>query len=75
MDMLMTTGAVRLRLYEIRKERGLTQVELANMSGLHQLTISRLESDPRQIELDTLRKLCDALGIELTDLLIYTRSD
>ena len=75
MELMMSTGAVRLRLLEIRKSRGMTQSELAEKAGLHQLTISRLESGPRQIEFDTLRKLCDALGVELTDLIIYDKSE
>ena len=65
----MTPGAVRLRLKEIRKKMGLTQIELAEKTGLHEQTISRLEGDPRQIEFDTIEKICKALNISVDDLI------
>lgn len=75
MELQMTSGAVRLRLYEIRKERGLTQAELAKLAGMHYMTISRLESSPNQIELETLKKLCDALNVSLDELIVYDKTE
>jgi len=69
----MTPRAVRLRLCELRTQRGLTQAKLADLAGLHQLTISRLEGDPRQVEFETLEKLCAALGVSLSELIVNDR--
>jgi putative transcriptional regulator len=67
----MTTGAVRFRLSEILKERGMKQKDLAEKMGVHEQTISRLIGGVRQIDLTTLAKLCDALGVSVEDLLRY----
>lgn len=66
----MSPAAVRIRLAEIRKERGLTQKELAKLVGIHELTISRIEGGSRQIELDTLGKLCSALQVPIQELVV-----
>ena len=71
----MTTGAVRLRLLELRKARGLTQAQLAQKSGLNKMTISRLEGTPRQIEFETLDKLSEALGVEMSELFVSESSE
>ena len=75
MDIAMTQGTVRLRLREIRLQRGLTQSQLADQAGLHTLTISRMEGDPRQIELETLKKLCDSLNVTLAELIVYDKTE
>ncbi len=67
----MSPGAVRFRLPQILKERKLKQVELAEMMGVHKQTVSRLTGGVRQIDLETLAKLCDALGVQVGDLLKY----
>jgi len=66
------TGAVRLRLPEIMKERKLKQVELAEKMNVHRQTVNRLTGGVRQIDLDTLAKLCDALNLKPGDLLEYS---
>jgi putative transcriptional regulator len=68
---VMTTGAVRFRLPEILKERGLKQIDLAEKMGVHKQTVSRLTGGVRQIDLDTLAKLCEALEVQVGDLLKY----
>ena len=75
MEMTMPIGAIRLKLLELRTQRGLTQAELARKTGLHPLTISRLEGEPRQAEFDTLAKICAALGIGLNELIVYEKSE
>jgi transcriptional regulator with XRE-family HTH domain len=47
-----------------REEKGLTQAELANLSGITQATISRLESgEVTQLKSDKLKGLAQALGV------------
>lgn len=67
----MTTGAVRFRLPQILKERGIKQADLADAMGVHKQTVSRLAGGVRQIDLETLAKLCDALDVQVGDLLVY----
>lgn len=68
----MRQGAVRWKLPQILENRGLKQIQLAERTGLHKQTISRLCGDIKQIDLETLDKLCDALDIEPGDLLQRT---
>jgi putative transcriptional regulator len=67
------TGAVRLRLSDILKERNLRQIDFAAQTGLSENAISDLTSNGvRQIRLDTIARICDVLAIKPGDLLIYT---
>ncbi len=60
-----------LRLRELRKERGLTQTELADLTGIDQGAISRIErrGNTGAISFDVLDRLCDALACGVEDLL------
>jgi DNA-binding XRE family transcriptional regulator len=49
-------------LREAREKSGLTQSELATRSGVPQETISKIESGKRNVELNTLISLGNALG-------------
>jgi len=67
------TGAVRLRLSDILKERNLRQIDFAAQTGLSENTISDLTNNAvRQIRLDTLARICDALVLRPGDILVYT---
>lgn len=52
-------------LIELRKEKGLTQRELAKAANLAQPAIARLESKAATPQLDTLLKVAAALGYNL----------
>jgi len=62
--------AVRLRLGEILRERGMTQKQLAGISGLSENAVSKLTGRPRQIRLDTIDRVCEVLEIQPGDLII-----
>lgn len=49
-----------------RKARGWTQTDLANACGTSQPAIARLESGDQDPKLDTMVKVCSALGVPLT---------
>ncbi len=51
-------------LREVRIEKGLTQEELAERSGVHRDTIQKLETGQREARPATVKKLADALGVE-----------
>ncbi|MBU7317284.1 helix-turn-helix domain-containing protein [Paenibacillus oleatilyticus] len=56
---------VRLRLKEIMEQRGLTQIQLSELSGVRQSAISEMSRNVReQISLIHLAKLADALNID-----------
>jgi len=56
-------------LRRIRKERGLTQRELADASGVDHTTISMIETGKRRPHLETLDSLALVLDVEVADLL------
>lgn len=56
---------------ELRKAReaaGMTQEKLSFEANLHRTYISQLERDIKSPTLDTLFRICDALGIPASDL-------
>jgi transcriptional regulator with XRE-family HTH domain len=64
--------AIGSRLREFRRAQALTQEELAEMSGVHSVTISNLEREPetRRASARNVKRLAQALGVpiqELTD--------
>lgn len=61
-----------MSLQEKRKERGLTQVELGEISGVNHRVIAYYEQGTKSIDgarLYTLLKLCMALKCSLSDIL------
>ena len=56
------------RLRHIREQAGYSQQDLADESGVSQHTISELELGRRRPQGRTLRKLAQALGVEVVDL-------
>ncbi|MFL1672222.1 helix-turn-helix transcriptional regulator [Paenibacillus dendritiformis] len=56
---------IKIKLKEVLKERGLTQMELAELSGVAQARISKLCSANRQeVNLEMLEKIAHALNIK-----------
>jgi transcriptional regulator with XRE-family HTH domain len=55
-------------LRDLRIERGLTQVELAQGAGVSKSMLSLYEGEKQRPQLDTLEKLLDALGVRLGEL-------
>jgi DNA-binding XRE family transcriptional regulator len=52
-------------LYKVRSTSGITQQELADRSGIPRATISKIESGVRNVTIETLMKLAEALGKKL----------
>ena len=57
------------RLAEIRKARGVTQERLAELTGVHRVTIARIETGEVSPKAETLKRLADALGVYVDDLM------
>ena len=62
---------IALRLKELRKAKGMTQIELAERADIDQGRLSRMEGHQgRSISLDVMARLCDALDCEPAELLM-----
>ena len=59
-------SGVILQSYELGHELQLSQRDLADLTGLRQPAISRLESGNGNVTLDTLSKVAKALGMQIT---------
>jgi transcriptional regulator with XRE-family HTH domain len=57
------------QLKRLREERGLSQVKLAARADLNPATINQIERGARNASPGTLRKLAEALGVSLVDLI------
>jgi transcriptional regulator with XRE-family HTH domain len=51
------------RLRSLRKQRNLSQAELAKLVGLHYIHVGRYERGEARPSADTLKRLADALGV------------
>lgn len=60
---------IRLRLRQLRTDRGLTLQQVADSARLDVSTLSRLESGKRRLAIDHLPGLAAALGVRVDDLL------
>jgi HTH-type transcriptional regulator, competence development regulator len=56
------------RLRELRRQQFLSQAELARRSGIHKLTILRLENGASLPQGRTVRRLAEALGVQPSEL-------
>jgi len=56
-------GGFAQRLRELRKQKNLSQTELAKLAGVHYNHIGRYERGASRPTADTLRRLADALGV------------
>ena len=61
-----------MRLKEIRKQRGITQLKLAMDLNISQNTISRYETGEREADYTTLIRLADYFNVSLDYLLERT---
>lgn len=69
---IMATGAVRLRVPDILKERGMNASDLAKATGLSFNTASALTRGfYDRIGLDTISMLCAGLNVQPGDLFEY----
>ena len=56
------------RIKQIRLKHGLSQEELADISGLHRTYISNIGNGDRNVSIKNVEKLAKALNIKIKDL-------
>ncbi len=61
MDIIKVFGT---NLKKMRLEKGLSQERFAEICGLHRTYISDIECFQRNVSLETVQKIADALGID-----------
>ena len=61
----MSTMLTGSKLRAIRSLRGLTQAQLAESAGVSPTAITEYEKGKRDLRADTIRKLCEALGVQV----------
>jgi transcriptional regulator with XRE-family HTH domain len=59
---------VGLNVQQARRERGLSQEELADRAGVHQTYLSGVERGRRNPTVTVLQKIAEALGLDIADL-------
>ena len=63
----LEVAAIGSRLRELRKNRGLTQAELARQIGIQQSDLSRMEQGTYRVSLDNLFKILAVFDLDLAD--------
>ncbi|WP_026735434.1 helix-turn-helix domain-containing protein [Fischerella sp. PCC 9605] len=63
---------VKFRLAEVRKERGMSQNQLAKASGMTLQNVQHLERKAKSVPFETLNTLCNCLKCTPADLIEYT---
>lgn len=58
-----------LRLRAERAIRGLSQEQLADLAGLHRTYVGSIERSERNVSIDNIEQLADALGLDIAVLL------
>jgi len=56
------------RIRALRQERGLSQERLAEMAGVHRTYLSSLERGERNVSLDNIHAIAEALGVPPAEL-------
>lgn len=70
---LLHCFALNVRNYRMKK--GYSQEYLAELAGLHRTYISALECERRNISIDNIQRIADALEVEPYMLFVYPGSE
>jgi transcriptional regulator with XRE-family HTH domain len=64
---------VGLNLQRLRRQKGLSQEELADLANIHQTYLSGVERGKRNPTVTVLQRIAEALGADIEDLLSRRR--
>lgn len=59
------------KIKEIRKKQGLTQKELANLTGLSEISIRKYENNNRKPKIENIKKIANALNVDVFDIINF----
>jgi transcriptional regulator with XRE-family HTH domain len=62
-------GALGKAIRQVREDRSLSQERLAEIAGLHRTYISSVEQGRRNISIDNIFKIANALGVSMTEII------
>lgn len=65
----MAEKVIKNNIRELRKQRGLTQQQLASKLGISQVHLGRLETNARSMDLEQVEEISAALGVSPCELL------
>ena len=71
MDQIKTGGFIK----ELRKEKGLTQEEMAEILGTYRRTVSRWETGRNLPDIDVMMEISELFGVELIELIDGERKE
>jgi transcriptional regulator with XRE-family HTH domain len=54
-------------LYQLRIEKGLRQIDLAQLLDVHQSFVSKYESGERRLDIIEVKQICTCLGVNLVN--------
>lgn len=63
------------KISKIRKQKGMSQEELSDLSKINLRTLQRIEKDENQPSGNTLKSICDVLQLNVEDLMDYGKSE
>lgn len=63
----MTKEQIVEKIQKLREEKGYTMNKLATLAGIAYVNYRKIEKEKTSISVQTLQKICDALGISMSD--------
>jgi transcriptional regulator with XRE-family HTH domain len=66
---ISSRARVASHVVDLRRRKGLTQANLAELSGLHRTYICSIEQGERNVSVDNLDRLAQAFGVDVARLL------
>lgn len=65
-DIVKKRQVIISKIVQVRLEKELSQTQLAKLTGMHRSNICRIESGRQNISIDTLIRIFDALGKDIS---------
>lgn len=65
-DIVKKRQVIISKIVQVRLEKELSQTQLAKLTGMHRSNICRIESGRQNISIDTLIRVFDALGKDIS---------
>jgi len=61
-------SALGSAIRQVREDRSLSQERLAELAGLHRTYISSVEQGRRNVSIENIHKIANALGVSMTEI-------